>query len=528
MSFRVLVADKLAKEGLDAFASAAGVEVDDRAGINRDELLKILPNYEALVIRSRTQADAELIDAGTNLKVIGRAGIGVDNVDLSAATRAGVVVMNTPDGNATTTAEHAIALIFSMARMIPQASASMKAGKWEKKKFMGRELRGMTLGVLGLGNIGQIVADRAQGLKMKVVGHDPYFDADTAAELDIELLSLDELIGRADVITVHTPLNDETRGMISDAQIERMKPGVMLINCARGGIYDEEALLRGLEAGKIGAVALDVFPTEPPRAEHPLIGHDRVICTPHLGASTREAQVAVAVAIAEQIGEMAAGEPPRNAVNLPRVAANDLKAVGPYIDLAERMGSFLAQMQDGAVRRVDVEVWGDIAERATGPIVTAVVAGALRHAFDRPVNTVNARVLAEERGIKISESSSFRSGKVYANLVRVTVEGTEKHTVAGTLFGTGEGRFVEVDGLRLEAVPEGCILVIGNRDQPGVIGHVGTVLGAAGVNISRMQLGLDKETGEALSLVNIDREADDELIAKLRDAGVTLVRQVQL
>lgn len=527
--FRVIVSDKLANEGIAVFENSEHVEVDDRAGIEREELLAILPEYDALVIRSRTTADRELIEAGTRLKVIGRAGIGVDNVDLSAATRAGVVVMNTPEGNATTTAEHAISLIFAMARHVPQAAASMKQGHWDKKRFMGRELRGKTLGLIGLGNIGRIVADRAIGMKMSVVGFDPYFDAEEAGKIGIEPVDLDALLRRADVITVHAPLNEETRNMISDAEIDKMKPGVMLVNCARGGIYDEEALLRGLESNKLGAVALDVFPEEPPPKTHPLVSHDRVICTPHLGASTAEAQVLVAVAIAEQISDFAAGEAPRNAVNMPRVPASELKEVGPFIDLVGRMGSFVAQLHEGAAKRIDVEVRGDIATRATEPLVTAAVAGALKHAFDRPVNAVNARLLADERNIKITESSSARSGKVFANLVRVTVDGAETHTVAGTLFEGGEGRFVEVDGMHLEAVPDGWILVFKNHDQPGVIGHVGTVLGEAGINVARMQLGLDKAAGEAMALVNIDREAPLDVIDRLQQTGaVVWVRPVHL
>jgi len=528
MTFRVLVSDSLAKEGVEVLQNAEGVEVDDRAGIDMDELIKILPEYDGWIVRSRTKPNAAMIEAGVKLKVIGRAGIGVDNVDRVAATRAGVVVMNTPDGNATTTAEHTLSLMMSMARMVPQADASMKAGKWEKKKFMGRELCRKTLGVIGLGNIGRIVADRAQGLRMKTVGFDPYMDTDSAAKIGVELVELNELLERADVITVHTPVNDETRGMISDAQIEMMKPGVMLINCARGGIYDEEAVRRGLDSDKIAAMALDVYSKEPPPEDHPLVGHERVVCTPHVGASTKEAQVAVGVAVAEQIAAMAHGEPPRNAVNMPRISSADFHVVGPYMDLAERLGSFAAQVQDGPVKCVEVEVHGEIAERPTGPVVSAAVAGALKHAFDRPVNVVNVRLLAEERGVKILESHSTKSEKIFASFVRVTVEGSERHTVAGAIFEGKEGRFIEVDGLHLEALPTGWVLVVKNNDTPGVIGHVGTVLGDAGINVARMQLSLDKRKGEALSLVSIDAKASEEVLQKLASGPILAVRQVEL
>jgi D-3-phosphoglycerate dehydrogenase len=528
MSFRVLVSDSLAKEGLEIFQRADGIEVDDRAGIEREALIDILPDYDALVVRSRTKPDASMIEAGTRLKVIGRAGIGVDNVDRAAATRAGVVVMNTPEGNATTTAEHTLALMMSMARHVPQATASMKAGRWEKKKFMGRELCGLTLGVIGLGNIGRIVADRALGLRMKVAGHDPYFDAEEARKIGVEWLSFAELLRRSDVITVHTPVNDETRGMISAAQIDAMKPGVMLINCARGGIYDEQALLAGLESGKIASLALDVYSEEPPPADHPLVGHPRVVCTPHVGASTQEAQVQVAVAIAEQIVAFAAGEAPKNAVNMPRIPPSDFHVVAPYMDLAERLGSFCAQRLDGGARRIEVEVHGEVAERPTAPIVSAAVAGVLKHALDRPVNAINARVLAQERGLKIRESHSTRSEKIFASFVRVTVEGAETHTVAGAIFADNEGRMIEVDGLLLEALPRGWMLVIHNRDRPGVIGHVGRVLGEASINIARMQLSLDSEADEALSLVSIDERASPEVLAALATGDVLAVRQVHL
>ena len=526
MAFRVLVADKLPSDGLAAFSEYKTVTMANEAGIERAKLIETIAEYEGLVVRSRTKVDAEIIEAGANLKVIGRAGIGVDNVDLEAATRAGVVVMNTPDGNAITTAEHAISMMLAMARRIPQATASMKAGKWEKSKFMGRELCGKTLGIIGLGNIGRIVADRAQGLHLQVIAFDPYFDADAAGKLGVELKTLEEVLRAADVITVHAKLTDETRGLIGDAQLEMMKTGVMLVNCARGGIYDEDALLRGVQGGKIGALALDVFATEPP-GEMPLLAEPNVICTPHLGASTSEAQTKVAVDIAHQIGEFAAGEPARNAVNMPHVPAADLRSLGPYIELAEQMGSFLGQLNDGQLAELDVKLAGEAASYSIVPVGNAAIAGALGQAFDGPVNAVNARFWAKDRGITVSESKSTATRLAYASTLRVTVTNGEggQHSVVGTVFTGGEGRFVEVDGAALEAVPRGSLLVITNRDEPGVIGAIGNVLGKAGVNISRMHLGLDGK--DALSLVNVDQTVPQEVLEQLSEHVVS-VKQVNL
>lgn len=525
MSFRVIVADKLPAEGLAAFDNYDAVDLNDRSGIERSELIEILGEYDGLVVRSRTKADAEMISAGGKLKVIGRAGIGVDNIDLAAATRAGIVVMNTPDGNAITTAEHTISLMLSVARWIPQATASMKAGKWDKKKFTGRELCGKTLGIIGLGNIGRIVADRAQGLHMKVIGFDPYFEASAAAKLGIEVAGFDQLLGRADIITVHAPLNDETRGLIGDAQIDAMKPGVILVNCARGGIYDEDALLRGVRSGKVSGVALDVYSAEPP-GDLPLLAEANVICTPHLGASTSEAQIQVAVDIADQIGEFARGDPARNAINLPRISAADLRTLTPYIDLAQRMGSFLGQLSDGSLAHVEVKLAGEIATSPVIPVTSAAVAGALQQAFDQ-VNLVNARFLAEDRGIRISESTSTSTGLAYASTVEIAIESSKgvRHSVVGTLFGDGEARFVEVDGISLEAIPEGVVLVVANRDEPGVIGHIGTILGEVGINISRMHLGL--AGGQALSLISVDKPVPDATLAKLSTRALA-VTQVTL
>lgn len=522
MPFRVLIADSLAPEGPKAVEGREELVVDNRKGITREELLDCIGNYDALVVRSRTQVDAELLKAATNLKVVGRAGIGIDNIDIKAATHRGVIVMNTPDGNAVTTAEHTVSMILSASRLIPQATASMKAGRWEKKKFMGRELTGKTLGIVGLGNIGRIVADRAQGLKMRVVGYDPFFSKEAAQRIGVEFLELEEVMARADILTVHTPLTEQTRGLVSDSQIEKMKPGILLVNCARGGIYDEDAVVRGLESGKVGAVALDVFVTEPPPNDHPLLTHERVICTPHLGASTAEAQVNVAVAVLEQIAEFASGEPARNGLNLPRLSQAELREVAPYIDLADRLGDFVGQLSSGPIHKVEVVLHGDLAQINPAPIATAALAGAIRKTLASPVNPVNARLLAEQRGIQVVESTTNSLKPNLNSGIELRVESEVTRTVTGALFANSDGRIVDIDGIRLEAIPKGHMLLICNRDMPGAVGKIGTVLGTAGVNISRMQLGLAQDGGDALAVVNVDGEVPSAALASIGEVEQVL------
>jgi D-3-phosphoglycerate dehydrogenase len=528
MAFKVLIADHLAAEGLDIFSKGTNVEVVDRAGITKPELLAIVGDFDALVVRSATKVDPEVVAAGKRLKVIGRAGIGVDNVDLGAATRAGIVVMNTPDGNATTAAEHTIALMMSLVRMIPLASASMKAGQWEKKKFMGHELCHKTLGVLGLGNIGRIVADRAAGLKMHVLGFDPYFEPTAAGKLGVELVPFEELLRRSDVITVHTPLTAETRGLIGAKQLEICKKGVFLVNCARGGIIEEAALLAALDSGKVGGAALDVFTKEPPPKDDKLVAHERIVSTPHLGASTVEAQVQVSVDIARQVLAFARGEPAQNAVNLPRAAPGELQLLGPYVDLARRMGQFCAQLTGGPLSRVEVEYWGDVLGHPLAAITQGALAGALHGVIEGVVNTVNARLLAEERGITLAEVKNTKAQSAHATGLRVTVVGKETHSLAGTLVEGQEARVIALDGIALDAAPEGHILVLRNADKPGMIGHIGTLLGGAGINIANMHMGRDRDAGEHVTLVNIDEPASPELLVRLGGGGVTFVRQVTL
>ena len=538
---RVLVSDTISDKGLEILKSSPALEVTYKPGLKEAELAAEIPGYDALVIRSGSKVTAQVIEAshagGGKLKVIGRAGIGVDNVDVPAASKRGIVVMNTPTGNAVTTAEHAISLIFSVARRVPQATASMKQGKWEKTKFSGRELAGKTLGVLGLGNIGRIVADRAKGLKMNVVAYDPVLSADRAAALGVELVSLDELWSRADVITAHTPLTAETKGLVNDASIAKMKKGVLLVNAARGGIYDEGALLRGLESGKIGGVALDVFVEEPPKAESTLalLKHDLVICTPHLGASTEEAQERVVLEIAEQVVAYLTTGTITNAVNVPSVPREIAEKLAPYLDLAQKLGSFLAQVASpGAeARSIEVECNGEAATLGTTALVHTALAGYLAHWMEGgTVNAVSAPVLAQDRGIEVKKLTSVTPArKGFATLLSLRVKDAQGKVacVEGTLAHDGTPRLTSLAGYDLDAHLSPNVLVIENEDKPGVIGAIGTLLGKRGINVSRMQLGLDPKSKKAVAVWAIDAPIPGDALAEVRGvAGVQRAVTVSL
>ena len=515
MAARVLISDKLADEGLQLLEAAAGLAVDHRPGMDAQELLRVIPEYDALIVRSGTAVTADVLAVADKLRVIGRAGIGVDNIDLPSATQHGVIVMNTPEGNAITTAEHAIALMTSLARQIPQATASMKSGQWQKSRFKGKELFGQVLGVVGLGNIGSIVADRARGLRMRVIAYDPIVSDERAQRLGVDLVSLDELFQQADVITLHVPLTRENKGLIGPEQFARMKPGVLLVNAARGGIVDEAALLQAIEAGVVAGAALDVFETEPPPADQPLLARDEVIATPHLGAATEQAQLNVAIAIAEQVRDYLVDGVVRNAVNLPPVSAEELEQLRPYITLGEKLGLFQGQTCTG-IEEIDVECAGEITDLNVTPITLAVVKGLLEPWVGERVNFVNAPHVAQERGIRVVESKSA-SHEDYRAVVTVRVKTDHgEHLVAGAIFGKVQPRIVRVDGFRLEAVPEGAALLIRNNDRPGVVGQVGTLLGEAGINISRMQLGLQLDGKLALQLLNVDPRPGRELLQALR------------
>jgi D-3-phosphoglycerate dehydrogenase len=502
---RVLVSDKLAEAGLRVLREAPGVELEFRPGMSEDELCNVIGDYDGLIIRSATQVTPRVVEEAHKLRVVGRAGIGVDNVDIPAASRRGIVVMNTPTGNSVTTAEHALALLASLARKIPQAVASMRTGKWEKTKFQGREIAYKTLGIIGLGNIGRIVADRAQGLKMKVIGVDPVMSSDRAAELGIELVELDELLARADFVTIHAPLTPETKNMISDAAFEKMKSGALLVNAARGGIVDEEALARAITKGKIAGAALDVFGKEPIDPDHPLLGLDDVLCTPHLGASTSEAQERVAVEIAEQ----AVG------VNVPALPQEIAERLTPYLDVAKALGSLIGQLDPIDVRELRVTCTGEAGELGVTPIARAALAGFLEHHLEEPVNPISAPYEAQERGIRLAEVKE--ASDRYATTVRVTVTGEKGiHTATGTPGRKGEPRLVGLEGYEIDAVMEGPVLIMRNQDRPGVIGSVGTLLGSRGINVSRMQVGLDEKRGQALALWNVDSTLGGDALDELR------------
>ncbi len=498
---KVLISDKMDPQAAQIFRDR-GVEVDEITGKTPEELIKIIGEYDGLAIRSSTNVTKEILDAATNLKVIGRAGIGVDNVDIPYASSKGVVVMNTPFGNSITTAEHAIALMFAVARQLPEADASTQAGKWEKNRFMGVELTGKTLGLIGAGNIGSIVASRAIGLRMKVVAFDPFLTPERAIEMGVEKADLDTLLAKADFITLHTPLTEQTRNILSRENLAKTKKGVRIVNCARGGLIDEAALKEGLESGHIAGAALDVFAVEPAK-ENPLFGTPNLVCTPHLGASTKEAQVNVALQVAEQLSDYLMTGGVTNALNMPSLSAEEAPKLKPYMALAEKLGSLVGQLAQDDLDNIAIEVEGAAAELNIKPITGAVLAGFMRRYSDT-VNMVNAPYLAKERGLDVRETRHAHEG-AYQTLVRVTVNTSEgTRSVAGTLFGNANPRLVEIFGISLEAELEGDMLYIVNEDAPGFIGRVGTKLGEAGLNIGTFHLGRRNAGGEAILLLTID------------------------
>ncbi|MGC6400195.1 phosphoglycerate dehydrogenase [Sphingomonas sp. FW199] len=510
---KVLISDKMSPLAAQIFRDR-GVEVDEITGKTPDELKAIIGEYDGLAIRSSTKVTKDILAHATNLKVVGRAGIGVDNVDIPAASAAGVVVMNTPFGNSITTAEHAIALMFALARQLPEADASTQAGKWEKNRFMGVELTGKTLGLIGAGNIGSIVADRALGLKMKVAAFDPFLSPERALEIGVDKVELDELLARADFITLHTPLTDQTRNILSAENLAKTKKGVRIINCARGGLIDEAALKAGLDSGHIAGAALDVFVEEPAKA-HPLFGTPNFVATPHLGASTNEAQVNVALQVAEQMADYLLTGGVTNALNVPSLSAEEAPRLKPYMALAERLGSLVGQLAHGGVPRVSIHAEGAAAELNLKPMVSAALAGFLRVHSDT-VNMVNAPFLAKERGIEVREVRNERAGD-YNSLVRVSVKtDAGERSVAGTLFSNAAPRLVELFGIKIEADLAGDMLYVVNEDAPGFIGRLGSTLGEAGVNIGTFHLGRREAGGEAVLLLSVDEAVTPELIARVR------------
>lgn len=512
---KVLVTDSLAPQGVDVLRQARGIEVVERAGASPEELLDLIGDAEGLVIRSGTKVTAEVIARAEKLRVIGRAGIGVDNVDVAAATARGIVVVNTPEGNNVTTAELAIALMVSLARHIPQATASMKANKWEKKKFQGMELYNRTLGVVGAGNIGRIVVSRAQGLGLRVLVYDPFLTTERAAQLEVERVEFDDLLTRSDIITVHVPKTKDTTGLIDRAALAKTKPGVLVINAARGGIVDETALLEALESGHVGGAALDVFEEEPPREGHPLVQHPRVICTPHVGASTEQAQINVSVTVSEQVRDYLTTGALRNSINVPSVSPELLNELGPYLALGEKLGRFQGQLQDQGLEQVEVEYAGEIADRNVTAITIAVLKGLLE-CHRAGVNMVNATMVAQELGIKLIETKRGQA-EDFASSISVRTRGAADRLISGAVFHGRQPRIVRIDDFMLEAIPEGPTLLLRNRDQSGVVGAVGKVLGDNGINISRMQLGLVRERDEAAMLVNVDTAPGENVLEELRN-----------
>src|SRR3954452_17768737 len=510
---KVLISDKLSPAAVEIFKNR-GIDVDLKPGLSPADLRAIIGAYDGLAIRSATKVTKELLDVATNLKVVGRAGIGVDNVDVRSATTRGVVVMNTPHGNTITTAEHAIAMIFALARQLPEASASTKAGKWEKNRFMGVEVTAKTLGLIGCGNIGSIVADRAVGLKMRVLAYDPFLSEKRSVELGVEKVDLDTLLARADFITLHTPLTDATRNILSASALAKTKKGVRIINCARGGLVDEAALAEAISAGHIAGAALDVFETEP-AAKSPLFALENVVCTPHLGASTAEAQENVALQVAEQMSDFLLTGAVSNAINMASVSTEDAPRLKPYLELTRLLGAFagqLTQAREGMLRKVTIEYEGQAAAQNTRPLTAAALAGLMSPLMEG-VNMVNAAVIARDHGIDVAETVHDRPSE-YQTLIRMTIETDDMaRTVAGTLFAGSRPRIVEIKGIKVEADFAPHMLYVTNQDKPGFIGRFGDTMAGAGINIATFHLGRAQQGGDAICLVSVDEPVPERVLA---------------
>ena len=524
MAPRVLVSDELSETAVQIFRDR-GVDVDfqPQLGKDKDKLAEIIGNYDGLAIRSATKATEKLIAAATNLKVIGRAGIGVDNVDIPAASRRGIIVMNTPFGNSITTAEHAIALMFAVARQLPAADTSTQAGKWEKSKFMGVEITGKTLGVIGAGNIGSIVCSRAIGLRMHVVAYDPFLSKERAEEMGVKKVELDELFAEADFITMHVPLTDKTRNIIDAAAIAKMKDGVRIVNCARGGLVVEADLAEALKSGKVAGAGFDVFEVEPAK-ESPLFGLPNVVCTPHLGASTTEAQENVALQVAEQMSDYLVRGAVSNAINMPSITAEEAPILKPFIRLADVLGAFVGQVTESAIKEIEILYDGATASMNTKALTSAALAGLIRSQV-ADVNMVSAPIMIKEKGIILSEVKRDKSG-VFDGYIRLTVTtANQTRSIAGTVFSDGKTRFIQIKGINLDADVGNHMLYITNTDVPGMIGFIGTTLGEGGVNIANFQLGRDKQGGDAIALLYVDAAVSETVMDKLR--ANPAIRQVK-
>lgn len=526
---KVLISDKLEKEGVDVLKTEKEISVDLKPGISVKDLLHVIKEYDALIVRSGTKVTKEVLEAGTRLKVIGRAGVGLDNVDVEAASKRGVIVMNTPGGNTISTAEHTFSMLLALSRSIPQASAILKQGKWDRSRFVGVELYRKTLGIVGLGRIGTEVAKRGIAFGMKVMAYDPFLSKEKAAQIGIELVSLDDVLKNADFITFHTPLTPETKYLLNEKNLQKVKKGVRIINCARGGIIDEKALARAIREGRVAGAALDVLEEEPPQNGNPLLALEQVVITPHLGASTEEAQVNVAIEIARQVRDALMGRGIINAVNVPSLSAELLKEMKPYLELGEKLGALEAQLVAGHINQVIIRYAGEVTSYELAPITVAVIKGILTPFLQETVNYVNASLIAAERGIKVIETKSSEL-KEFANFISVEIQTDKmKKSVVGTLFTRVDPRIVRVDNFHVDASPYGYMLFIANLDKPGVVGHTGTVLGKNGINIAGMTFGRDKVGGEAVSIINVDSFVPDPVIKEIKKSkNILEVKLVKL
>jgi len=514
---KVLISDKLSEAAVQIFKDN-GVEVDFQPDLGKDpaQLAEVIGNYDGLAIRSATKVTADIIEKASNLKAIGRAGIGVDNVDIPAATAKGIVVMNTPFGNSITTAEHAIAMMFAVARQIPAADASTQAGKWEKSRFMGTEITNKTIGLVGAGNIGSIVAARAQGLKMKVIAFDPFLGAEKAKSLGIEKFEdIDEMLGKADFVSLHLPKTEKTANILSADRIAAMKPGARLINCARGGLVDEEALAEALKSGKVAGAAFDVFGVEPAK-ENPLFGLPNVVCTPHLGAATSEAQENVALQVAEQMSDYLMKGAVSNALNAPSVTAEEAPILKPWISLAEVLGGFAGQVTETAIKEIEIEYVGDVGDLNLKPLTSALTASLMKPLVgEGAVNMVSAPVVARERGMKITETRKDRQGAFGSYIRLIVTTETQSKSVAGTIYSDGRPRIIQIKGINLESEPQKYMIYTTNDDTPGFIGTVGTKLGDLGVNIATFALGRSEKGGDAIALWGVDEPVSDATLSEI-------------
>ncbi|WP_334077105.1 phosphoglycerate dehydrogenase [Paenibacillus sanfengchensis] len=513
--FKVLVSDPISDMGIQQLMDANDVVVEKKTGLTEDELVQIIPEYDALLVRSQTKVTEKIMEAGKNLKVIGRAGVGVDNINLEAATKRGIVVINAPDGNTITTCEHAFAMMMALARHIPQAYAKTIQGTWDRK-FLGVELRNKTLGVLGMGRIGSEVAKRAKAFGMDILGYDPFLTEERAEKLGIKLATVDDIVRNADFITVHTPLTPETKHMISRPQFEVMKKGMRIINCARGGVVDELALVEAIDQGIVAGAAFDVFEKEPPEADHPFLHNPKIIVTPHLGASTVEAQENVAIDVSEQVLHILRNEPFKNAVNMPPVAPSVMNKLQPYFELGEKLGAFAAQLNNEAVQEIHVDYAGDLSEVDTQPLTRYIIKGVLSRHFGSDVNIVNSLHLAKARDVNVVVSQASAT-KGFTNLISVslkTQDGSERR-VAGTLLNGYGARIVQIDKFPVDIAPEGHLIFISHNDKPGIIGSVGTLLGKNDVNIAAMQVGRKIVGGEAIMVLTVDKETPKEVLSDL-------------